>query len=236
MKLHIKKTPKLLRMRINREDLSKMRRFLSTSYDSYLDAGCGEGDFTKILAKEINPKRIYGVDNDIQFLSSARKKGLIVKKANIERRIPFKDNSLDVVISRQVIEHLVNPDRFLQETYRVLKAGGIVIITTPNLACWFNRIIFLFGIQPFFLESSTIDKTNGLRFTRQLTAMREPMGHIRVFTRGALNDILEMHNFQVIKILGSEVAYLPGFMKPFDRLFSKFSSLASDLMIVAQKC
>ena len=53
-----------------------------------------------------------------------------------------------------MIEHLYNPDHMLEECRRVLKPGGLLIISTPNLQAWYNRILFLFGVQPIFYEVS----------------------------------------------------------------------------------
>ena len=115
------------------------------------------------------------------------------------------------------------------------KKGGLFIITTPNLASWFNRIIFLFGFQPFYTEISIKDKTLGLKFTRGLTKNRETVGHIRVFTLKGLIDLLEYYKFKIVSIKGGSIYYLPSFMKPFDNFFSRFPSLAGDLMVVAIK-
>jgi len=102
----------------------------------------------------------------------------------------------------------------LKEAFRVLKTDGYLVITTPNLAAWFNRLIFLFGYQPFFLEPSTKDKTVGLGFTRRLMPNRKPVGHIRCFTLKALKDILVLHGYKIVLVKGNTGYYLPNFMRP----------------------
>lgn len=199
-----------------------------------LDAGCGVGILCKFL-KDTYGKDVYGTEMNKIAVKEARDNGVKAVLADLEKKWPYEDKYFDTVISVQVIEHIINPDFFLQEAWRVLKNEGIVILTTPNLASWFNRIIFLFGFQPFTLEVSTVDKTLGLKFTRKLTSNREPLGHVRGFTLRALQDILELHNFTLIKSIGGEVNYLPKYMKPFDKLFSYFPGLSSDLIVIAKK-
>ena len=116
-----------------------------------------------------------------------------------------------------------------------LKKDGYFYISTPNLASWFNRVIFLFGYQPFFTEISNEDKTLGLKFTQAFTKNRAPLGHIRVFTLKGLIDLLEYHGFVIMNKYGGKIEYLPRFMKPFDKFFSNFPYLASDLFVVARK-
>ncbi len=202
--------------------------------DKVLDLGCGTGEMGAVIKDKFGA-RVYGIDINSIAVEKARKNGLLAKNADIETKWPYENNFFDSVVSTQMIEHLVNPDLFLQESKRVLNKKGLLIITTPNLAAWFNRIILMFGYQPFFTEVSTIDKTLGLSFTRNLTPIRKPLGHLRCFTLKALKEILEMHGFELVKIKGSPVNYFPWYVSIFDRFFSFFPSLASDLVVVARK-
>lgn len=199
-----------------------------------LDAGCGGGIFGRLLERELGPC-IFGVDITKEALKLAKKRGLKVKKGDLEKRVPFEDEFFDLVVCRQVIEHLFNPDSALDEFYRVLKKGGFLFITTPNLAAWFNRFLLLLSIQPFFLETSTVDKTVGLRFTRKLTPNRQPIGHLRVYTPGALKDILELHKFKFERLTSLTVSYFPWYIALIDRFFAYFPSLGSELVVWAIK-
>lgn len=202
--------------------------------DRVLDAGCGSGEFGVAVKKSFNTK-VYGIDINKEAIKKSSKNGLIARIADVEKKWPYKNEFFDSVLFIQMIEHLVNPDFFLTESKRVLKKNGLLIITTPNLAAWFNRIILLFGYQPFFTEVSTVDKTLGLSFTRNLTPNRKPLGHLRVFTLRALIELLEMHGFEIVKVKGSTVSYLPKYMNPIDWVFSNFPSIATDLVIIAKK-
>lgn len=129
----------------------------------------------------------------------------------------------------------VDPDKMILQAKRVLKKNGKLIIWTPNLAAWFNRLIILFGMQPFFTEVSTKDKTVGMHYLSAFNPMKNPIGHIRVFTLPALEDILKLHGFKITYITGSLFLSLPKPLLFFDKLFSYFPSLASTIAVVAEK-
>lgn len=85
-----------------------------------------------------------------------------------------------------VIEHLFDIDRLLFEVKRMLKPGGIAVITTSNLASWYNRLSLLFGWQPFWTEVSTkFVIGNPLRERRAKCGGIMPSGQ-RIFTPLAL--------------------------------------------------
>jgi 2-polyprenyl-3-methyl-5-hydroxy-6-metoxy-1,4-benzoquinol methylase len=227
--------PKTKRQKRNEalQILSKVGKYTKGA-QSVLDIGCGIG----MLAVEIGKQSgaaIHGIDLNDAAVRLAKLNGVAAKKADLEEKWPFEKNTFDIVIGAQIIEHVIGTDHFIQESFRLLKPNGYLIITTPNLSAWFNRILLLFGYQPFFLEASTKDKTVGLRFTQSLTKEHEPAGHIRVMTHRALGDLLEMYGFEIVESKGSAVHYLPSYMKVFDRIFSLIPSLASDMIYIATK-
>lgn len=99
-----------------------------------LDAGCGNGYGTKRLA-ETGVKRAVGIDNSSQAIDYAQKhyqrKNLEFKKMDC-LKLEFSDQSFDLIIAFELIEHLKNPAAFLKQAKRVLKDKGIAIISTPN--------------------------------------------------------------------------------------------------------
>lgn len=195
-----------------------------------LDVACG----VSLLGKTFSD-HVYGFDINPQAVKVAQKNGLKARLGDVEKKWDYPNSYFDIVIACHIIEHVVYTDRLILEAKRVLKKGGILIIVTPNLAAWFNRILLLFGIQPFFTEVSTIDKTLGLKFTRNLTKLRNPLGHLRVFTPGALKDILELQGFRILKISSVEFGSFPPVLGIIDRIISHNVSLASSLIIVGRK-
>jgi hypothetical protein len=118
-------------------------------------------------------------------------------------------------------------DSIMEEIHRVLTDQGQLLISTPNLASWFNRIALLFGIQPAFSEVS-FKKVYG----RPGSGI---VGHLRLFTRRALKAFVEDNGFHNSKIVGVPFPELPRFVRPLDTLLSRFPSIAGGLVMRADK-
>lgn len=113
-----------------------------------LDAGCGTGWFSKGAAG----RGAYVVSMDLGEKLLAE----VAKKVNSERvvgsilEMPFPDNWFDIVISSEVIEHTPEPFAGVKEMYRVLKPGGVLVLTTPNKFWYFSVwIANKLGLRPY---------------------------------------------------------------------------------------
>jgi SAM-dependent methyltransferase len=105
---------------------------------AFLDAGCGDGRYLAALADGL-PERVAGVDISERILETARRQapaGAELRQANLER-LPFADGAFDLVLSTQVIEHVLDPSLAVAELARVLDSGGVLVISTDNAR---NRI------------------------------------------------------------------------------------------------
>ena len=69
-------------------------------------------------------------------------------QVDANRKLPFADESFDLIWCSEVIEHLEDPAFALSELRRVTKPGGTLVLTTPNSYAWLFRFIALFGLTP----------------------------------------------------------------------------------------
>ena len=67
---------------------------------------------------------------------------------DLNESLPIESNSADIVIAGEIIEHIINPFRFLLEVKRILKSSGRLLLTVPNIASLKNRVLLLFGMMP----------------------------------------------------------------------------------------
>lgn len=209
-------------------------------FKTVLDAACGNGQLGR-LAKDEWGVDIYGAEIEKKEVMRARGLGIKAKVADLSKKIPFDDKSFDMILSSESIEHFVNPDKFLREAHRVLKPKAIIVIDTPNLSSWLNRILFLFGIYPIALEAST-EKLVGLGILSGFTSGNRVIGHVHLFNYPALRDILSYHGFKIEKAIGMGMDYnsprLPLITKIYrivDSLFTAVIPLSSNYVVVARK-
>ncbi len=96
-----------------------------------LEVGCGEGrGIEHLMLKGTSYTAIDKIQDAIQSLQKQYPQGTFV--ASHLPPLPFADQQFDSVVSFQVIEHIENDLHFLKEIHRVLKPGGVVLLTTPN--------------------------------------------------------------------------------------------------------
>lgn len=93
-----------------------------------LDVGCGAGNMIHHLAQY---GRVRGIEVDARPVKIAQQRGYDVRLGDATQAIPFPDASFDLVTALDVIEHVDADEKILQETFRVLRPNGHVLITTP---------------------------------------------------------------------------------------------------------
>jgi ubiquinone/menaquinone biosynthesis C-methylase UbiE len=108
--------------------------------EAFLDAGCGDGRYLAALAVEL-PARKAGLDISERILETARHRvDADFRQGNLEA-IPFADGEFDLVLSSQVIEHVLHPDAAVRELARVLRPTGTLIISTDNARSYVSKTI-----------------------------------------------------------------------------------------------
>jgi len=94
-----------------------------------LEPGCGRGEF--LLNFQKLGMNVQGVDISMEAKDYSSK--LKIEICDVENEaLPFQSNTFDVIFSKSFIEHLHNPEIYLQEAFRVLKPGGFLITLVPD--------------------------------------------------------------------------------------------------------
>ena len=174
-----------------------------------LDVGCSIGDFTLEIAKRLGTSKVFGLD-----VKDYSPKGISFKVADLNEGLPYDGSSFDVITVSQVIEHLQDTERFLGEVYRVLKPGGYVVISTPNLAAWHNVMCLVLGKQP---PVAALDKD-----------------HTRLLTVEGLLNLLHQRGLEVQKVVGVGWYPLPRPLAQILCLIDK--GHVADVIVRAKRC
>ena len=120
------------------------------SYASVLDVGCGSGRSLRKLHDRFAPDLLVGVDIDPKMLqlaaATARHEGihpeLLVSSSS---RLPVRSDSVDLLFCHQTFHHLVEQEQALQEFFRVLRPGGVMLFaesTRQYIASWIIMLLF----------------------------------------------------------------------------------------------
>ncbi|SES21612.1 class I SAM-dependent methyltransferase [Actinokineospora terrae] len=107
------------------------------------DLGAGGGEVTALIAGAGLRPIACDVVHD-----ACRAAGCPAVRLDVGEVLPFRSGSLDGVLAGEIIEHVYDPALLLRECHRVLRPGGILVLTTPNLAPAQDRLRFLLGRAP----------------------------------------------------------------------------------------
>jgi len=98
--------------------------------DRILEIGCGTGN----VLREMKVGRVVGVDISVGVLRRAREKlgdrGRLI--SGDAEALPFPDQSFDKILCTEVLEHVLNPGAVISEIGRLMKSGGIAVVSVPN--------------------------------------------------------------------------------------------------------
>lgn len=183
--------------------------------EKVLDVGCGDGVVAEFLHKNVGVE-VVGIDISEEAVTKALERGINAKVYNSESKFPFKDNFFDVVFWGDNVEHLFNPSLTAKEIKRVLKDGGRLVLSCPNMGYWRYRIYY-------FLNGSLPD-------TEWTSLPPWSWSHIRFFNIKILTDFLTASGFRKItKIVGVSERRLD---RPF---LSVFPTIFGMILIVEVK-
>lgn len=155
-------------------DLKRLMGARADGIGRLLDIGCGEGRAFPLLNEHLRPQEIVGIDIDNELLTSAKHDGESAAAAAIKwgsvTNLPLVDNSIDVVFCHQLIHHVAQQERALHELHRVLKPGGLLLLSESCksfIETWVVRWFFRHPpqVQKTAEEYQQLVKTAGFEFT-----------------------------------------------------------------------
>ena len=120
-------------------------------------------------------------------LDISDKKEMTIKCDLNEDKIPLKDNSVDIILAGELIEHIPNTLFFLSECKRILNKNGFLVLSTPNICSLVERIRMLFGFLP----------GQCARFSRQ--GKDKYNSHVRDFSLKEITKALELSGLKIIE-------------------------------------
>jgi SAM-dependent methyltransferase len=137
----------------------------------WADLGCGRGEFLELAAGR-GPAGL-GLDRERTGLADGAAAGRGALVADLGRRLPLRDGALDGASLIEVIEHVLAAEALVDELARVVRPGGWLIVSTPNVVHWTYRWRALTGHPP-----------------------KQEGRHVRFFTRRSLARLLERGGFR----------------------------------------
>lgn len=132
---------------------------------SILELGCGDGATGALAIKEGKCGRYVGIEMFIPMAERARRVLSEVHIGNIENMVlTHAEESFDVLILSEVLEHLVDPQSVLKRLVALLKPNGLVFASSPNIGHWSNVKNLCLG-RFEYTESGMMDRTHLRWFT-----------------------------------------------------------------------
>lgn len=177
--------------------------------DRMLEIGCGNGYYLSLLNRLDFKLNLIGIDNDKVALKNAK---IYIKNKSVKllysdaESLPFPENNFDKIIMSEVIEHVENEERVLKEAYRVLKPGGIFVLTTCNINYPFLWDPINWTLQHFF--NTHIQKGFWAGIWNQ---------HTRLYKKEQIEKATKKAGFKIEK-----VEFLTGWCLPFNHYIVNF--------------
>jgi len=147
-----------------------------------LDIGCGGGLYVK-AAEELGLMG-FGVDIDKGSCQFGRSKGLKIFEGELSEA-DFPNEYFDIILIKQVLEHIHSPVDFMTEVHRVMGKGGVSIVDVPNQAGFIPRIKILLNIP------------------REEYGFLQLLRHLHAYNKGSLRYLAMKTGFDIKKIMTS---------------------------------
>jgi SAM-dependent methyltransferase len=160
-----------------------------------LDVGCGDGSTAGPWLVRRGCSYV-GVDVSETAVQQAAALGFDARVVDDAAALPFEDGAFDAALAVEVLEHLFAPQQAVAEILRVLRPGGVLVVTVPNVAYWRRRLdLAVLGRWNPFGDDLSVEQP-----------WRDP--HIRFFNPSSLRRMLLAAGFQQVIVKGQGGAVL----------------------------
>ena len=201
---------------------------IASSLDSngaVLDCGAGDGHTFDVLASKygLESRQYKGIEWSEKLVLRAQSKGLDIARGDLNRALPFDNDSFSCIYGLSVLEHLLNPCHYLKECHRLLRPGGKIVLLTPNISTYFTVALLLAGRMP---SSGPHPDSNGLLKSEEIfkvsseslqpdTESDTPIHrHLVVFSYLTLRKYLQMAGYTNVTGQGFGLYPFPRFSQP----------------------
>jgi 2-polyprenyl-3-methyl-5-hydroxy-6-metoxy-1,4-benzoquinol methylase len=148
-------------------------RFIATPPERMLEIGCGTGATMGVLHARRAPEQAIGIELDPHAAMEARKVFDTVLEGEVESA-DFESlialGTLDLVLCLDVLEHLKDPWQVVRRVSPLLRAGGRLVISVPNIRNWKFIKRLLFAGDFHYTDSGLLDRTHLRFFVRETAA------------------------------------------------------------------
>lgn len=190
-----------------------------------LDCGASDGYMFDRLAREtgLDTPRYHGIEWDASCVQTGRSRGLNVVQGDLNQALPYADDRFACVYALSVVEHLLNPCRFMRESHRILAPGGTLVLLTPNISTYFTAALILAGRMPSsgphpdsdsLLKGEELMKVSEERLQYDTERDTPQHRHLVVFSYRVLQRYLHMLGFAKVRGYGYGVYPFPNFLQP----------------------
>lgn len=168
---------------------AEIAEYIRKNNNYVLDVGCGAGNFGKYLKQTGRAVDVTGIEiNETAAVQAETKLDKVfcidLNLSSIDSALKnYNKSSFDYIVCADVLEHLIDPWKILQELVEYLKPGGHIVISIPNVRHWSVLLPLIFYGHWRYVEEGIMDRT-----------------HLRFFTRKSAFELVQDSGLQVTKV------------------------------------